>query len=344
MRNISINLRCLSSSSIGGVQRYTHEIATRLPKDIKKIVVPRTLNGMIGHLWEQIILPIRLRGNLLWSPANTGPVLYKSQVATIHDIAPLDNPAWYDAKFNKWYGFMMPYLIAQAKHIITDSQFSANRMITVLHTNPDKISVVPLGVDTKFQTYEKNDELHKKIGLPKGKYVLSLFAISQRKNIENLFAAWSSIAPSLPQDISLVLAGDFLSVASHYKLPQLPSKTYLLGQVNDEYLPYLYSQALIFSFVSLYEGFGLPILEAMACGTPVITSNITAMPEVAGNAALLVNPYDIKSIADGIMQLVNNDELRKQLSVQGLARAKEFTWDKTANLIKSILEQAANTL
>ena len=116
----------------------------------------------------------------------------------------------------------------------------------------------------------------------------------------------------------------------------------MAGHVPDEHLPALYSGALFFVYVSLYEGFGLPPLEAMACGTPVLTSNVTSIPEVVGDAALTVDPYDVEAIADGIKRLVEDGGLRAELSRRGIARAKMFTWDKTAELTWKVLEEAAN--
>lgn len=112
--------------------------------------------------------------------------------------------------------------------------------------------------------------------------------------------------------------------------------------VSDEYLPTLYSGAIALVCVSLYEGFGLPPLEAMPCGTPVLTSNVTSLPEVVGDAALMVDPYDIDAIDEGIKRLVEDDNLRKELSQKGLARAKLFSWDRTAEVTWNVLKEAAN--
>ncbi len=125
-------------------------------------------------------------------------------------------------------------------------------------------------------------------------------------------------------------------------LDKLPPKVCMPGYVPDEYLPTLYSGAIALVYVSLYEGFGLPPLEAMACGTPVLTSNVTSLPEVVGDAALMVDPYDVDAIAEGIKRLIEDDNLRRELSQKGLARAKLFSWDRTAEVTWSVLKEAAN--
>ncbi|HPU78519.1 MAG TPA: glycosyltransferase family 1 protein, partial [Thermosynergistes sp.] len=168
--------------------------------------------------------------------------------------------------------------------------------------------------------------------------------IEPRKNLQRLLEAWCVICQKLPQDVWLVVAGakGRESIFRDASFNDLPPKVYMAGHVPDEHLPALYSGALFFAYVSLYEGFGFPPLEAMACGTPVLTSNVTSIPEVVGDAALMVDPYDVEAIADGIKRLVEDSSLRAELSRRGIARAKMFTWDKTAELTWKVLEEAAN--
>jgi len=122
----------------------------------------------------------------------------------------------------------------------------------------------------------------------------------------------------------------------------LEDRIVFVGLIDDDKLPEFYRGAVVFIFPSLYEGFGLPPLEAMACGTPVLTSNVTSLPEVVGDAALMVDPYDVDAIAEGIKRLIGDDNLRKELSQKGLARAKLFSWDRTAEVTWSVLKEAAN--
>ncbi|MBC7323609.1 MAG: glycosyltransferase family 4 protein, partial [Acetomicrobium sp.] len=168
--------------------------------------------------------------------------------------------------------------------------------------------------------------------------------IEPRKNLQRLLEAWSVVCSNLPQDVWLVVAGakgkDI--IFKNTSLKKLPPRVYMPGHVPDEHLPALYSGAIALVYVSLYEGFGLPPLEAMACGTPVLISNVTSLPEVVGDAALMVDPYDVDAIAEGIKRLVEDDNLRKELSQKGLARAKLFSWDRTAEVTWSVLKEAAN--
>jgi hypothetical protein len=166
---------------------------------------------------------------------------------------------------------------------------------------------------------------------------------------------WAKIPPShvhaihlgvaqreLPDDVWLVVAGgeEKGRVFKYAGIQKLPPRVHLTGRVADEFLPALYSGALAFVFPSLYEGFGLPPLEAMACGTPVLASNVTAMPEVVGDAGLLVDPYDVEAIAHGIRRLVEDTALSEELRKKGLERAKRFTWERTAELTWAVLEEA----
>lgn len=343
MSSIILNTRCLLNP-MTGVQRYTSCILDELRSVPIETIAPckKFSSGVLGHFWEQIVLPFKLKDKLLFSPANTGPIFYKKQIVTIHDIIPLDHPEWYDKKFAQLYTFLIPKIIRAVKHIITDSNFYAKRIIEVTKIDPQKISAIPLGVDEKFFAASDNPVIHEeflhKFNLKSKKYVLSVCSISPRKNIKGLLHAWKLALPYLPPDIDLVLVGDELTVSSTYNIGEIPDRVHFVGRVDDDYLPSLYSNSLMFSFVSFCEGFGLPILEAMACGTPVLTSNITSMPEISGDAALLVDPFDVAAISENILKIVNDRDLRNKLIVKGIDRAKEFTWEKTAKLTLKVLE------
>jgi glycosyltransferase involved in cell wall biosynthesis len=343
MRKIILNARCLLSP-MTGVQRYTSCILNNLAAaNLVDIRTPckKFSNGYLGHFWEQCILPAKCNKELLFSPANTGPIFYKNQVITIHDITPLEHPEWYSKNFAKAYSFLIPKIAKTVKHIITVSEYSARRIANIIGIDEKKISAIPLGVDSSFFNSTgdtENNNLLAKFKLTGKKYILSLSSISPRKNIKRLLEAWSQALLFLPEDINLVLVGDELSVSSSYDFGKIPDRVYFLGRIEDCHLPTLYANSLMFIFVSLCEGFGLPILEAMACKTPVITSNITSMIEVGGDAALLVDPYDVKNIAAGITKVATDENLRQKLIADGLARASNFTWEKTATMTIKVLE------
>ncbi len=344
LNKICINTRVLSSS-LSGVQRYTLELLERLQSELHPIAPKKPLHGVAGHIWEQFVLPRRLKGNLLFSPSNTGPLMVERQVVTIHDITPLDHPEWLNPKFARWYQFLIPRLANKVRRIIADSNFTKRRICEVTSVRPDKVVVVYNGVNSRFRP--KSDEVISQtkdnLGISDFKYVLTVATIEPRKNLQRLLEAWDTLCLKLP-DIWLIVAGAKGTdlVFRDTSLRRLPPRVCMLGHIPDEHLPALYSGAIAFVFVSLYEGFGLPPLEAMACGTPVLTSNVTSLPEVVGDAALMVDPYDVDAIAEGIKRLIEDDNLRKELLQKGLVRAKLFNWDKSAELVWSILKEAAS--
>ncbi|NYE56950.1 glycosyltransferase family 4 protein [Carboxydothermus ferrireducens] len=319
-----------------GVQRYASEIIKRISsKQFIELYPSKELPYGLGHLWEQFILPGKIRNNsLLWSPGGSGPIIYKNQVITMHDIAPVENPEWYNKYFAKWYKFLWPKLLKNAKHIISVSEFTKSRIINIYNVKPEKITVIHLGVDDKFFIDETKDEekcekVASKYNLPK-QYLLMVSSPSPRKNIENIVKAYEKINRLI--NIPLVIVGKSgLSFAGKMNLDIQNNKNIIFtGYVDDEDLPYIYHNSAAFIYASLYEGFGLPVLEAMAAGTPVITSNLTSMPEIAGEFAYYVDPYDISSISEGILKVVSDINLRKKLINGGKIHAKNFSWNKTA--------------
>lgn len=340
-----INTRVLSSP-LTGVQRYVLELQAKLKERLEPIAPDKPMHGMLGHAWEQLVLPAKLKEGLLFSPSNTGPLLVGKQVVTIHDITPLDHPEWLNPKFAAWYRFLIPRLVHKAQRVIVDSGFTKDRICEVTSVESDKIVIIPLGVDLRFRPKPKDDvnQAKEATGISNIEYVLAVATIEPRKNLQRLLEAWHNACQKLPKNVWLVVAGakGQGSIFRDASFNGLPPNVYMAGHVPDEHLPALYSGALFFIYVSLYEGFGLPPLEAMACGTPVLTSNITSLPEVVGDAALTVDPYDVEAIADGIKRLVEDGGLRAELSRRGIASAKMFTWDKTAELTWNVLEEAAN--
>jgi glycosyltransferase involved in cell wall biosynthesis len=237
-------------------------------------------------------------------------------------------------------------LAKNAARILTVSEFSRKRLAETLDLDPERISVVPNGVDSRFETVRSAaaEAVLKRLGLPRD-YVLALGSLEPRKNISKLLSAWAQLQSrkEIDEDVHLVVAGGRSSLFRDAGLPALPDKVVLTGYVADEDLPALYSSALVFAYPSLYEGFGLPPLEAMACGTPVVTSGSTSIPEVTGNAALLVDPHETESIAEGIQSVLNNADLRASLRAAGLERVKLFSWENSARLVWNHLAEVADS-
>lgn len=340
MPRIALNARFLAHRPTG-MQRYAIEVSNRLNGELQVIRPSRSLKGPRGHLWEQFYLPAACRGRLLWSPNNTGPIAVTRQVCTIHDLIPLDHPEWFNPQFSAWYRWLMPKLASRVSHMIAVSEFTKQRVVDVLGVDPERITVVPNGVDSQFKpaTPERISELLTKLGLTGGRYLLSVGSLEPRKNIGRLLKAWERISPALPKDVRLIIAGaqGASLVFAGVKFDRLPARVQFTGYIDQPDLPVLYSGALAFVYPSLYEGFGLPPLEAMACGAPVVTSDGSSLKEVVRDAAVLVDPENVDSIAESIQRIVEDEALRKRLSADGLLIARELTWDRTASLTRKVL-------
>jgi glycosyltransferase involved in cell wall biosynthesis len=341
---IQINTRNLNSS-ISGVQRYTNELLVRFNQNEILPVAPHVdSSGFFGHLWEQIYLPLKLKNSLLWSPANTGPLFVNNQIVTIHDLSIFDANEGFNPKFIAWYKFLLPRLANRVRKVITDSEFSKNRIIELLKVDPIKVFAIPLGVDSRFtrSTDFQIKSVLNELKIPSSQYILSLGSLEPRKNLKRLIEAWAKIHTQIPKDVWLVIAGGTGEnhVFKNLNFSEIPERIFFTGRIQDNILPTLYSGAQFFVYPSVYEGFGLPPLESMSCGTPVITGNLTSLPEVVGTAGLMVDPYCVDEIADAIVFMLENESRRKIFAEKSLSKAKEFNWNITAKKTWEILTSA----
>ena len=344
---ILINTRVLAAPTTG-LQRYLLELLSRFPAAFRTLAPQRPMGLLQSHAWEQTVLPQRkAKHELLFSPCNTGPVFMHEQVVTVHDVVPIDRPEWFSKGKAALYRFVTPRLVSRAARLITISEYSKQRLIECLGADERRISVIPNGVDARFTQQANADvlQMRSRLRLPEGRYVLSIGTLEPRKNLPRLLLAWTKIADQLPEDVWLVLSGKHDGAALLAQCPSLsalPARVFITGHVPDELLPALYSGALAFVFPSLYEGFGLPPLEAMACGVPVLAGHVTSLPEVIGDAGLLVDPYRTEEIADGLLALIEDDALRETLTIKGLERARQFSWEETARKTWTVLQEAAS--
>ncbi len=344
MRKIALNARFYSHRPTG-MQRYAIELARRFGESLIPIQPKSPLRGSAGHLWEQFYLPSAVGGNLLWSPNNTGPLAVRSQVCTFHDLIPIERPEWFTRAFAAWYRLLLPRLARKAQHLIAISEFTRRRIIELFGVPESKVSVVLNGVDEGFRPAgpELIREAREALRIPTPHYLLCVGSLEPRKNTERLIRAWAIAQARVPDDISLVIAGGSGSklVFSGEPVASMAPRTHLTGYVPEKYLSALYSGAVAMLYPSLYEGFGLPPLEAMACGCPVITSNTTSLPEVTADAALLVDPEVAEAIAETIVRVVDDVRLRESLRTKGLARAAQLSWDESARQTWRILQSQA---
>jgi len=340
---VIVNTRSLTAR-LTGVQRYTTELLTHFPLKVDKVSPTTPMQGMKGHLWEQFNLPLLLQRRLLWSPANSGPLVVKHQVVTIHDIAVIDHPEWFNARFAKWYKWITPTLVRQARFVIAVSEFTKRRLMDVAQVDGSRIVVIPNGVNPSFRRRppEEIASVRNKLGIPSAEYVLSLGTMEPRKNLAAQLTAWSQCVSDLSPNTWLVVCGGIGKdhVFGDTKLPDLPPRVHFAGYVPDEDLPALYSGAIAFLYPSFYEGFGLPVLEAMACGTVPVVSQATATQEIAGDAGLVVDPHNSDSIAAAIMTIVKNVALCTELSHRAAKRSQDFSWNRAADLTWRVLEEA----
>jgi glycosyltransferase involved in cell wall biosynthesis len=342
---IAINGRFLWHRTTG-MQRYAGELVRRFGGDAESIRPSRPLFGGMGHAWEQVCLPVAARGKLLWSPNNTGPLAVANQVCTIHDLIPLDRPEWFNHRFTAFYSWLFPALVHRVAHIIAVSHFTKQRIMERFGVPDEKITVIWNGVEDRYRPAREADilSMREALGLGNRPYLLSVGSLEPRKNLSRLLAAWAMLKPTSGSDPQLVVAGmkGNAQVFSDARTGPVPPNVLFPGYVDERYLPALYSGALAAVYPSLYEGFGLPPLEAMACGTPVITSNVTSLPEVVGNAALLINPLDAYSIAAAMSKVIEDGELREDLIRKGFCRAALFSWDQTAAQTWALLRRHAD--
>jgi glycosyltransferase involved in cell wall biosynthesis len=337
MNKIAVNGRCFSRR-VTGVERYAHEISKRLIAPARFIQPSQPLGQISGHLWEQVILPIQLhRDEVLWSPANSGSWVIRRQAVTIQDASVFDHPEWFRASFAAWTRLSWKILARTTRCIITVSEFSSRRLKLHLGIPDHRMHIIPNCVGLPFrQTGLNKEKLYARFRL-RQPYFLFVGTQEPRKNLGRLFKAWELVHASLP-GFSLAIAGGTGTVFRGTGFQHIPVRTQLLGYVPTEDLPSLYEGATAVVIPSLYEGFCIPAIEAMACGAPLITSNTTSLPEVTGGAAMLVNPLDCEEVAHAMQTIVEDKSLASNLRTRGLQRAAQFTWEESARKTQSLLE------
>jgi glycosyltransferase involved in cell wall biosynthesis len=306
--------------------------------------------------WEQIgIVRAGLRekidllhcpywANPMWSPWPT--------VVTIHDVIQFVLPEYAWRKISRLYFHLVSRAARRANAVIAVSECSKRDIIKILGLPAARIHVIGNAVDESFHPVRDAwllASVRERYGIAP-RFILYFGGFDLRKNVPRLIEAYARLPQSLRDEYQLVIAGRY-QYLGHPLFPDprvavkrlgLDGRVIFTGQIREQDKAPLYSAATLFTFPSLYEGFGIPVLEAMACGTPVLTSNISALPEVADDAGLLVNPYDVGAICEGMATLLEDQRLREDLSRRGLERARRFTWRQVAEQTQRVYQQVAH--
>lgn len=347
-KKVVVNARFLTQQ-LTGVQRYAIEIARRLkcldnsicfvaPQniihlDIAKELQVEIIGQRIGYFWEQFELPAYLRrigSPLLFNPCNMAPMSYPNNLITLHDIAFVKYPSDFRWFFRLIYRCLIPSLLKTSKKIITVSQFAKNEIIDCYQIDKNKLAVIYHGVSQFFRK--------KPPALQGEQYILAVSSLTNRKNLAVLIEAFLELNDNATK---LYVIGERNSVFIRTNLTNNQNIKFL-DRVTDDDLVSAYSNALFFVYPSLYEGFGMPPLEAMACGTPVIVSNRTAMPEICGSAAIYVNPNDPREICNNMKELLEKQQIRETLRQKGLKHVMNFSWDNSARQHLQLINKILN--
>ena len=290
-------------------------------------MVARSAGNRNNLIWTNVTLRRAIAGqslDLFHSPGYTRPFgLGIPSVVTLHDVCYAAAPQWYPYKLSSFRRFWYQQSAVGADAILTDSEFSRREILRVYEVSPDKVHIIYLGVDhTKFRRLEDLSKFRERYSLP-ANFLLFVGDIHPRRNLGRVIDSLQRVSG---ENIELVVIGRPIDLPAGWKKPDVR----YLGYVPDSDLPLFYNAARALVYPSFYEGFGFPVVEAMACGCPVIVSRGTACEETAGSAGITVDPASVQAIAEAITGLLQNQDLAERYRAAGLKRAAEFDWHKTA--------------
>ncbi|MBS5823580.1 MAG: glycosyltransferase family 4 protein [Clostridium argentinense] len=271
--------------------------------------------------------------------------IHCKKIVTIHDLIPYIMPETVGTGYLLKFLREMPNIIDQAQGIITVSEYSKKDILKFFPIDEQKIFVTPLAADIKYKPLDKEKckkFISKKYNIDKP-FILYLGGFSERKNVHSLISAFTKIYKDLDSEFNLVIVGSYKDTSQELvKLRDklnMADKILFTGFADEEDLPIYYNACEVFVYPSFYEGFGLPPLEAMNCGTPVIASNITSIPEVVGDSGMLIDPHNINEISNAIGEMLSNESLRNHYGNLGYKRAKLYSWENTAKNTLQVYEQ-----
>lgn len=350
-RTVCVNARFLTQR-LTGVQRFAVELSLRLkkadwkvfflcPKNIENSECAQKLDVITfgyttGHFWEQIELPLYLNriGNpLLLNLCNTAPIYYSNKISTIHDLSYIHGKQWFNWKFRLVYSFLMPKVASSSLYIVTVSESIRKELSSSFQLDRARIYVVSNASSFKFKQVSKE--------LKNGFNVISVGSMDPRKNLASLINAFIEFQSEL-EGIQLLIVGDEGQSFKKNELisSKIPDNIEFLGRVSDKKLSELYASSSLFVSLSLYEGFGIPNLEAMSFGLPVLVSKIESYMEVCGDAGYYVDPKNLYEIKEAILAIKGDLELRMKMQYLSKKQASEFSWNHSLAQLRDVIETA----
>lgn len=344
---VVVNCRFLSQP-LTGVQRYGMELARELrdmdlsilfvsPANVLHAVMQKELGAraigrFAGHLWEQLELPAYLGtmgSPLLVNLANTAPVIYRNAVSVVHDIAFERYPESFSRSFLILYRFLIPQVVRNARAVATVSEFSRGELADRYGLPAERISVVHNAASRIFRPEPGSSE---------ERYILAVSSLNRQKNFHALIRAFGMLED---KTVKLYLVGGFnrsFADASLLEALRADDRIVFKGRVTDTELASLYANAKCFVFPSLYEGFGIPPIEAQACGCPVVASSAASIPEVCADSVVYFNPEDVGEMAEKIALVLADAELRHELACRGFDNVRRFSWRASAENVHGIIK------
>ncbi len=373
---IAVNTRLLLQGKLEGIGWFTHETLSRITREhpehkfififdrpyaeefifsenITPIVVsPPTRHPILWYIWFELQIPRilkRYKADLFFSPDGYLSLSTKvRQLAAIHDInfahRPKDLP-WLKAKY---YNHFFPKFARKAKRIVTVSYFSKEDINRTYRIDEDKVDVVYNGVNTAYTPTSEEQNMLTKATYSAGKdYFLFIGSLHPRKNICGLLRAFDGFRTSVDSDMKLLIVGESMFKTSDiemiYEGMRYKDDVVFTGRLGNDELHRVLGASLALTFVPYFEGFGIPVIEAMNAGVPVICSNTTSLPEVGGNAVLYVDPFSLSQIKDAMIKIYQEKEFRDSLIEKGFSQREKFSWDKTAELLWGSIQICVNT-
>jgi glycosyltransferase involved in cell wall biosynthesis len=356
MRPIYLNGRFLSQP-ITGVQRFAREMTGALDRlwdrwsqDPPTLLLPATFVGQIpnyqhirvrrigrlsGHIWEQFELPNWIRGGILVNLANSAPLFARRQIVVLHDAGVFVHPEAYSRSYCLFHKMLERILARSKARLATVSAFSRDELSHYLHIEPSRLALLTEGSDHILRI-PSDRTIIEQYGLVSRNYVLVVGSLVAHKNLSSLGNLAEMLAS---RGLHLVIAGVTVARVFDTRKMTLPSSAIYLGRISDSALRALYAEAICLVFPSLYEGYGIPPVEAMACGCPVVSGTAGAVKEVCGDAALYCDPDVPQDFSAAVARLIDEPGLADVMRKRGSDRVKKITWDNAAHMLEELIKR-----